>query len=167
VPGAKEEESFIVGERSGVENQIEIQAHGSKTAFEDLKSGLCDIGMASRPIKPEERQALLPTLGDLTSNASEHVLALDGIALIVHPSNPIKTLSVAQVADIFSGTLTDWSQLGGRAVTIAIYARDEKSGTWDFFNEAVLKKHGKTNGFRCALPTLRNGVDKVLAWVYP
>ena len=144
VPGAKAEESFIVGEKGGVKSQIEIQAHGSKTAFEDLKSGLCDIGMASRPIKPEERQALLPTLGDLTSNASEHVLALDGIALIVHPSNPIRTLSIGQVADIFSGAVTDWSQVGGRAGTIAVYARDDKSGTWDFFNEAVLQKHGKT-----------------------
>ncbi len=144
VPGAKEEESFIVGERNGQIEQIEIQAHGSGTAFKDLKDGLCDIGMSSRKIKAEERQALLPTLGDLTSNASEHVLALDGIALIVHPSNPIKTLSVTQVADIFSGTLTDWSQLGGRAGTIAIYARDDKSGTYDFFKEAVLKAHGKT-----------------------
>ncbi len=143
VPGAKEEESFIVGERSGAEKQIEIQAHGSKTAFEDLKSGLCDIGMASRPIKPEERQNLLPLLGDLTSNTSEHVLALDGIAVIVHPSNPLRTLTLAQLADIFSGALTDWSQIGGRAGTIAIYARDDKSGTYDFFKEAVLKAHGK------------------------
>ena len=142
MPGPKEDESFIVGEQSGAEKQIEIQAHGSKTAFEDLKAGLCDIGMASRKIKAEERQSLLP-LGDLTSNASEHVLALDGIALIVNPSNPIRTLSISQVADIFSGTLTDWSQVGGKAGTIAIYARDEKSGTYDFFKESVLKTHGK------------------------
>lgn len=142
--GVKEDESFIVGERNGQNDQIEIQAHGSKTAFEGLQSGLCDIGMSSRPIKPEERQALLPKLGDLTSAASEHVLALDGIALIVNPSNQVKTLSVGQVADIFSGTLTDWSQLGGRAGTITIYARDDKSGTYDFFKEVVFKSHGKT-----------------------
>ena len=143
-PGPKEDESFIVGEQSGAKKQIEIQAHGSKTAFEDLKAGLCDIGMASRKIKAEEQQSLLPLLGDLTSNASEHVLALDGIALIVHPSNPIRTLTIAQVADIFSGTLTDWSQVGGKAGTIAVYARDDKSGTYDFFKDAVLKTHGKS-----------------------
>jgi phosphate transport system substrate-binding protein len=142
--GAKEDESFIIGEHNGHNEQIEIQAHGSSTAFNDLKDGLCDIGMSSRKIKPEEQQNLLPILGDLTSNANEHVLALDGIALIVNPSNPIKTLSVAQVADIFSGTITDWSQLGSRAGTIAIYARDGKSGTYDFFNDAVLKPHSKT-----------------------
>jgi phosphate transport system substrate-binding protein len=144
VPGPKEDESFIVGEQNGAQKQIEIQAHGSKTAFEDLKNGSCDIGMSSRPIKPEERQALLPVLGDLTSSASEHVLALDGIAVIVHPANLVRTLTLAQLADIFSGAVTDWSQVGGRAGTIVVYARDEKSGTWDFFNEMVLKKYHKS-----------------------
>lgn len=144
VAGAKEEESFIVGESNGAEKQIEIQAHGSKTAFSGLKDGLADIGMSSRAIKKEERQTLLPTLGDLTSNASEHVLALDGIAVIVHPSNPVKSLTLGQLADIFSGTVTNWSQVGGRAGTIAVNARDNKSGTWDFFNEAVLMKRDKT-----------------------
>ena len=142
--GAKEDESSIVGERNGQVEKIEIQAHGTGTAFKGLKDGLCDIGMSSRKIKPEEQKNLLPILGDLTSDASEHVLALDGIALIVHPSNPIKTLSIAQVADIFSGTLTDWSKLGGRAGAITIYARDDKSGTYDFFKEAVLMPHRKS-----------------------
>ena len=144
VDGAKEEESFIVGERNGFPKQIEIQAHGSKTAFSGLQSGLADIGMSSRPIKKEERQTLLPTLGDLTSNASEHVLALDGIAVIVHPSNPVKSLTLAQLADIFSGSVTNWSAVGGQAGMIAVNARDNKSGTWDFFNEAVLMKQDKS-----------------------
>ena len=64
--------------------------------------------------------------------------------MIINPSNPIRSLSVAQVADIFSGTLTDWSQVGGKAGAITVYARDDKSGTYDFFKEAVLKSHGKT-----------------------
>jgi phosphate transport system substrate-binding protein len=142
--GAKEDESFIIGEHDGHSEQIEIFAHGSSTAFTDLKDKLCDIGMSSRKIKSEEQQGLLPTLGDLSSNASEHVIALDGIAVIINPANPLKTLSVAQIADIFSGTITDWSKLGGQAGAIAIYARDDKSGTYDFFKEAVLKTHSKT-----------------------
>jgi len=142
--GAKEEESFIIGEKNGHSEQLEIQSHGSSTAFKDLKDGICDIGMSSRKIKPQEQQSLAPTHGDLSSNASEHVLALDGIAVIVNSSNPIKTLSLAQVADIYSGTLTDWSKLGGPAGTIAIYARDDKSGTYDFFKEAVLHARGKS-----------------------
>jgi phosphate transport system substrate-binding protein len=142
--GANEAESFIIGEHNGHSEQIEIQEHGSDTAFNDLKANLCDIGMSSRKIKLEEQQSLLSTHGDLTSNASEHVIALDGIALIVHPSNSLRALSVAQIADIFSGTITDWSQVGGRAGAITIYARDDKSGTYDFFKEKVLQVHGKT-----------------------
>jgi phosphate transport system substrate-binding protein len=141
--GAKENEIFVIGERRGKSEQIEIQAHGSNTAFNGLKDGLADIGMSSRKIRPEEQQSLLATLGDLTADASEHVIALDAVALIVHASNPIKTLSVAQVADIFSGTVSDWSKVGGPAGAIALYARDDKSGTYDFFKEAVLTAHGK------------------------
>lgn len=142
--GVKEEESVIIGERDGHNEQIEIQAHGSGTTFNDLKDGLADIGMSSRKIKPEEQRSLAPSLGDLSSNASEHVIALDGIAVIVNSANPIKMLSITQIADIFSGKITDWSTLGGQAGAIAIYARDEKSGTYDFFKEAVLKSRGKT-----------------------
>ena len=144
VPGLREEEEFVVGEINGVEKKIEIQAHGSKTAFEGLQNGLCDIGMASRKIKPDEQKKISPFLGDLTSNASEHVLALDGIAVIVHPSNPVKVLTIGQLADIFSGVIYDWSQVGGQKGPISVYARDEKSGTWDFFNDAVLKKYNKS-----------------------
>mgnify|MGYP001809813172 CR=1 FL=1 len=139
-----EDEYLIEGERNGEKVRIEISAHGSKTAFEGLKYGQCDIGMSSRPIKNDEWKALQSVVGDLKSNGSEFVLALDGIAVIVHPSNPIKTLSISQLADIFSGAVTDWSQLGGQGSEINVYARDEKSGTWDFFNDAVLKKFGKT-----------------------
>jgi phosphate transport system substrate-binding protein len=142
--GAQEEESLIIGEHNGQTEQIEIQAHGSGTAFSSLKDKLSDIGMSSRKINASEQQSLAPTLGDLSSNTSEHVIALDGIAVIVNPANPIKTLSITQLADIFSGKITDWSTLGGQAGTIALYARDNQSGTYDFFNEAVLKARGKT-----------------------
>jgi phosphate transport system substrate-binding protein len=147
VPGANEEESFIVGEKNGEEKQIEIQAHGSDTAFEGLEQGLCDIGMSSRKIKPDEpdEQAKLANigLGDLTSNASEHTLALDGIAVIVHPSNPVNSLSITQLAGIFSGEITNWSQVGGQQGPITVYARDKKSGTLSHFKDEVLKPKDK------------------------
>ncbi len=170
VPGyLTKEEIFIVGRRNDHDEQIEIQAQGTKTAFEGLISGSCDIGMASRKVKPEdlkislsteeqqktkpdydrvfhEKQQNLKKLGDLASETSEHVIAMDGIALIVHPSNPINTLSIEQIADIFCGSLNDWSQLGGQPGTIDVYARDDKSGTYDFFKKAVLSKaHCKSN----------------------
>jgi phosphate transport system substrate-binding protein len=139
-----EDEYYVEGEKNGVKGRIEIAAHGSKTAFEGLRERNCDIGMASRAIKDAEWSALKPVVGDLRSNASEFVLGLDGIAVIVHPSNTIGSLSISQLAGIFSGAITNWSELGGQSGEIKVYVRDEKSGTRDFFNEAVLKKYGKT-----------------------
>lgn len=139
-----EDDYFIEGEHNGEKGRIEISAHGSKTAFEGLKYGQCDIGMASRPIKDDEWKALQPVVGDLRSNGSEFVIGLDGIAVIVHPSNPVSSLSISQLADIFSGTVTDWSQLSGQSGEIEVYVRDENSGTRDFFNDTVLRKYGKS-----------------------
>lgn len=115
--------------------EIDVAAHGSGTAFGALASGEADVGMSSRPILPEERGAL----GDSVGPDFEHVLALDGIAVIVHPDNPVETLSREQIAAIFSGQITDWSQLGGTPGAIAVYARDERSGTYDTFKALVLK----------------------------
>jgi phosphate transport system substrate-binding protein len=71
--------------------------------------------------------------------ASERVVALDGVAVIVHKNNPITRLTLQQVADIFSGTLVNWAQLGGAPMRIQVYARDEKSGTFDTFKQMVLR----------------------------
>jgi glucose/mannose transport system substrate-binding protein len=119
---------------------FEVQAHGSKTAFEDLASGKCDIGMASRRITPEEaRQCAMAGLGDMFSPGCEIVLGMDGIAVFVNKSNPINALTKQQLAEIFSGRTTDWSQVGGHPGPINIYAGDEKSGTFDTFKSLVLE----------------------------
>lgn len=146
VAGEKEQESFIQGDINGdtIPEAIEVHAHGSKTAFEDLKAGFCDIGMSSRKIKEEEVRDLFPLVGDLTSNASEHTVALDGLAVIVHPSNPVSALTIEQVAAIFAGEVTDWLQAGGAPAPITLYARDDKSGTFEFIKNNVLEKYKKT-----------------------
>src|SRR5271165_4390229 len=119
---------------------FEVEAHGSKTAFKDLAAGECDIGMASRRITPDEaRQCALAGLGDLSSPACEIVLGLDGIAVFVNKSNPIHALTKQQIADIFSGRTTDWSQVGGNPGPINLYAGDDKSGTFDTFKSLVLE----------------------------
>ncbi len=118
---------------------VEVAAHGSKTAFEDLAAMKCDVGIASRPIKPEEAQACARAgLGDLQSASCEHVLGLDGIAMLVSRNNPIEILSVSQIADIFSGRITDWVAVGGKPGPIHLFARDAKSGTFDTFKSLVL-----------------------------
>jgi len=120
---------------------IEIQAHGSSTGFKDLLAETCDIGMASRKIKEKEITALAG-LGNMTNSSSEHILALDGIAVIIHKSNPLVSLSIDTIAGIFSGEITDWGGVTDSKMTgpINVYARDAKSGTYDTFKGVVLKK---------------------------
>jgi phosphate transport system substrate-binding protein len=119
--------------------RIELKAHGSSTSFKALQAGEADIGMSSRPIKDKEVDALR-RYGDMRSKRSEYVVGLDGIAVIVHPSNPLRALNKDVIADIFAGRTTDWSQLGGPRGTIHVYARDDKSGTYDTFRSLVLGK---------------------------
>jgi phosphate transport system substrate-binding protein len=138
VPGRNPEELTVEGRsQPGAQHAVDIQAHGSGTAFKALQDGRAEIGMSSRRIKPEEASALA-ALGDMTGPANEHVIALDGIAIVVHPSNPVRMLTRKQVSDIFAGRITDWSQVKGSAGPVHVYARDEKSGTFDTFQTLVL-----------------------------
>jgi phosphate transport system substrate-binding protein len=139
VDGDNPVEGLVIGSFPDAQRAIEIHAHGSSTAFNDLSEDKCDVGMASRKINPEEVDKL-SFLGDMTSIASEHVLALDGIAVIVNKSNPIKTLTMSQLSDIFTGRIKDWSKIGGNPGPVTLYARDDKSGTYDTFKHFVLGK---------------------------
>jgi phosphate transport system substrate-binding protein len=138
----RKEESEIQADVPGESQRvtIEIHAHGSATAFRDLIAAKADVGMASRKIESREREdALAAGLGDMTSQVSEHVIGLDGLAVIVNRANPIQSLTTAQIARIFSGDIADWSDVMGKPGPIKIYARDQNSGTWDTFKSLVLK----------------------------
>ncbi|MGA9306084.1 MAG: substrate-binding domain-containing protein, partial [Candidatus Sulfotelmatobacter sp.] len=139
IPGDRDDEVFVRGILPGdrTPKAIQIDAHGSATAFEDLATGRADIGMASRKIKSEEA-AQLVSLGDMASAECEHVVGLDGIAVIVSRANPVRTLSKDQIAQIFEGTIGNWLQAGGTDGAIHLYARDDKSGTYDTFRSLVL-----------------------------
>ena len=116
---------------------IEIRAHGSSTAFGDLASGGAEIGMASRRIKTDEARTLA-SLGNMLSPACEHVLGLDGVAVIVDPGSSVEALSIDQIRDLFTGRITDWSAVGGTPGPVALFARDDRSGTFDTFKSLVL-----------------------------
>lgn len=118
---------------------IDIRAHGSSTGFKALKAGSADMAMSSRPIKLKEL-ASLKQYGDLHSFSAEHVVAIDGLAVIVHPSNPLSSLNVNTIAKIFSGEIRNWQAVGGRDQAIRVLARDNNSGTWDTFKSLVLAK---------------------------
>ncbi|WP_419811084.1 substrate-binding domain-containing protein [Bacterioplanoides sp.] len=119
--------------------EVVIEAHGSGTGFKGLSSQQADIAAASRPAKYKEVN-LLQHKADMRAPDSEHIVGIDGLAIIVHPQNPIHTLSVDQIAGIFSGDYQDWAELGGNSGQINVYARDDKSGTWDSFKGMVLGK---------------------------
>ncbi len=137
--GANAGEKIISGLIGDKIEFVEIHAHGSGTAFTDLSARKTDIGMSSRRIKEQERELLLPQYGDLQLPENELVVGLDGLAIITHSGNPIPSLSLSQVVKIFSGEITNWSELGWKNLPINLYARDDKSGTWDSFKSLVLE----------------------------
>ena len=96
---------------------------GSGAGIEAVSNGSCDIGLASRALKDEEKE------GGLT----ETVVALDGIAVIVNGENSVTDLTLEQIASIYTGEVTDWSEFGSEAGTIANIGRESGSGTRDGF----------------------------------
>ncbi|MBK5418005.1 substrate-binding domain-containing protein [Pseudomonas sp. TH31] len=140
----KANEQRIVGQTAqGRRVVVEVAAHGSSTGFTALKNACADLAASSRPIKDSEL-AGLKSLGDLKSPAAEQVIAIDGLAIILHPQNPLNQLNTEQLARIFSGEAATWEELGGRGGPIHLYARDDQSGTYDTFKELVLSRRGKT-----------------------
>ena len=96
---------------------------GSGSGIQAVSEGRCDIGLSSRALKDDEKAAGL----------KETTLALDGIAIIVNPQNPVQDLTLEQIAKIFTGEITDWSEVGGDAGTISCIGREAGSGTRDGF----------------------------------
>lgn len=118
---------------------VPVQAHGSSTGFQALAAGSADVAASSRRARPEELVAIGGDTGLSAQEQREHVVAIDGLAIIVHPANPVQALTVAQIREVFSGRIRNWSELGGNAGAIALHARDDKSGTFDTFDQLVLQ----------------------------
>src|ERR1700682_4754548 len=111
-------------------------AEGSTTGIAAIIDGTAQIGMASRPTKPEEVAAAKAK----GVNFKETIVAYDGIAVIVNAANPIKGLTKKQVEQIFTGDVTDWSAVGGSGGKISVYTRNTSSGTYSDFKELAMKK---------------------------
>ncbi|HHX12461.1 MAG TPA: phosphate ABC transporter substrate-binding protein [Clostridiales bacterium] len=108
------------------DSQIDIQGGGSSAGITAAQTQSAEIGMSSRGLKDEEK--------DLWNIE----IARDGLVLIVNPNNPVQNLNLDQICDIYSGIITDWSQLGGSASKINLIAREEGSGTRSAFTELVM-----------------------------
>lgn len=115
---------------------FEIAAEGSTTGIAAIIDGTADIGMSSRRAKASEVSAAVAA----GKNLKPTIVAWDGIAVIVNANNPVKSLSKAQVEQIFAGEVTDWSQVGGKPGPISIYTRNTSSGTYSDFKELAMHK---------------------------
>ena len=100
---------------------------GSGSGIQAVQEGRCDIGLSSRALKDEEKAAGL----------TETILCYDGIAIIVNPANKVENLTIAQIADIYTGKITNWSEVGGDDSEIVLIGREAGSGTRSGFEEIV------------------------------
>jgi phosphate transport system substrate-binding protein len=115
---------------------VAVTGGGSGTGISSLISGTCDIANASRTIK-EKEIALAKQRG---INPFEIKVGLDGLAVVVNPKNPVTKLTIDQLAQIFTGKITNWKEVGGEDVKIVILSREVNSGTHVYFKEHVLRK---------------------------
>ena len=115
---------------------ITVKKTGSGDGAAALIDGRCDIATMSRFMKPEEFQK---AVGNNVMPVA-HVVAMDGVCVVVHPSNPVKALTSAQVRDIYTGKITNWSQVGGSNTPIVAISRDTSSGTYETFELLVMHK---------------------------
>ena len=113
--------SEAYGEETGVE--VTYNATGSGAGIEAVLAGRCDIGLASRDLKDGEKEKGLEGT----------ILAYDGIAIIVHPENPVSDLSIETIAKIYTGEITNWKEVGGNDAEIVLIGREANSGTRDGF----------------------------------
>lgn len=125
---------------------IQVTGGGSGTGIAALLSGSTDICASSRPMKDKERLALQAKTGQAPVQIS---VAKDGIAVYLNAANPLSSLTIDQVARVYRGKITRWSELGGPDQKIILYARENNSGTYEFFKEHVLKKRDFTPFAQC------------------
>jgi phosphate transport system substrate-binding protein len=121
---------------AGHKVDFEIAAEGSSAAFSNLLAGTAQIGMSSRDVKAEEVDAFTAKGQEL----KEFVAAWDMIAVVVNDSNGVRALSLEQIEGIFTGDITDWSEVGGKAGKISVYTRNTSSGTYKTFQKLGMSK---------------------------
>lgn len=136
-----EDRSLKAKVASGATFEADVSAHGSGNAPTALIGGKADVGMMSREINKEEIAKVEQAgLGNILSPSQQHVLALDGLLVLVQRDNPVTRLTLDDIAAIYAGEKTDWADFGGKAGPIVVFRRADGSGTLDTFNALVMKK---------------------------
>ncbi|MCL5778020.1 phosphate ABC transporter substrate-binding/OmpA family protein [Limibaculum sp. FT325] len=126
---------------------IDLRSHGSNEAFQSIATNAASIAMSSRVARDAEVASLAAAgIADPRDGAGEHIVALDALTILVHPDNPMQSLSTADIAAIFGGDVTNWSEVGGPDLPITVNAPADSSGTLDTFNLLVLRPEGYAVG---------------------
>lgn len=138
---------------------ISVQGGGSGTGIASLLNGTVDFANASREMKEEE----LAEAEKLGIDPIEHKVAIDGIAVVVNPTNKVVDLTMDQLGKIFRGEITNWSEVGGADQAIVLLSRDSSSGTYEYFKEAVVGKDAEYAASAKLLPSNQAIADEVAA----
>ncbi|MBI9020145.1 MAG: PstS family phosphate ABC transporter substrate-binding protein [Verrucomicrobia bacterium] len=133
-PIAKAFAEYFMAARPDV--NITVSESGSGNGAKSLMNGVCDVANLSRPMKSTEFKAAAGN--DIQPVA--HVVALDGLPILVHPQNPIQDLTIDQIRKIYTGEITNWKEVGGPNLGIVVITRDTNSGTYETFEGLVMSK---------------------------
>lgn len=133
-PIAKAFAEYYMGKHADV--NITVSESGSGNGAKSLINAACDVATMSRPMKTSEQKAAQ----DAGVLPIEHIIAMDGIAVVVHPSNPLANLTIEQIRDIYTGKIKKWKDLGGPDQSIVVISRDTNSGTYESFEALVMNK---------------------------
>src|SRR3712207_1987817 len=126
--------------RGQPQRRVTVERAGPGDAFIALGERRADMAMSTRRASEAEASQVQRALGiDLATAQHEHVLAVDGLAVIVHPDNPVQRLKLDQIRDIFAGAITNWNAVGGPNRPIRVLARDAASGATEQFSAEVMR----------------------------
>jgi phosphate transport system substrate-binding protein len=134
------EEALVGGKnKSGKMESIELISNDTGKGFEDLFNNKANIGMASRPLKNDERQKFIGAgLGDIGSASNEQIIALDAVCVIVNNGNPVNRLKKEQVVNVFAGKVSNWNALGNIDAPVTVYMFEKGHGIRDVFEKNLL-----------------------------
>ena len=138
-PIAKAFAEYYMGKYPGV--NITVSESGSGNGAKSIINGTADIGNMSRAMKDSELEAAKSK----GVKVMEHIVAMDGIAIVVHPGNPVAALTVEQLRKIYTGEIGNWSQLGGPNKPVVVISRDTNSGTYETFETLVMHSERMTD----------------------
>ncbi len=142
------------GEKTG--GNVNVTGGGSSIGITSFINGVADIAASSRPIRAREIKSAQ------SRNAVANVIpvALDGLAIAVNKDNPVKSLTMDQLREIYIGKINNWSQVGGNNTPIVVFSRDSNSGTYGFFQQVVLKNQNWGKGVRF-MPSTQDEIREV------